>query len=94
MDVASVLYRVHMSTGQNPNSEPTERSNSPAVISRVMASAISPNSTVKASMLPMLRDLPEDENHGDQQDKRAEFGARQDALYGCVHLFARQNVVV
>ena len=54
IDVAPVLYRVHMSTGQNPNNEPTERSNSPAVISRVMASAISPSSTVKASMLPML----------------------------------------
>ena len=56
IDVTPVLYKVHMSTGQNPNSEPTERSNSPDVISKVIASAISPNSTVKASMLPMLRD--------------------------------------
>ena len=61
MDVTPVLYKVHISTGQNPNSEPTERSNSPDVISKVMASAISPSSTVKASMLPMLRD---DKNAG------------------------------
>src|SRR5947209_3692002 len=43
-----------MMTGAKPNSEPTERSNSPAVINSVIASAIRPSSTVNVSVLDML----------------------------------------
>ena len=46
-----LLESVHISTGEKPNTEPTERSNSPEVISSVIASAIRPSSTVKASVL-------------------------------------------
>src|SRR5882757_6104724 len=53
-EVRPLLNSVHISTGEKPNSEPTERSNSPDVISSVMASAISPSSTVKASVLEMF----------------------------------------
>ena len=49
------LKSVHIITGAKPNSEPTERSNSPAVISSVIASAMRPSSTVKVSVLEMLR---------------------------------------
>ena len=48
------MKSVHISTGAKPKTEPTERSNSPEVISSVMASAIRPSSTVKASVLEMF----------------------------------------
>jgi len=48
------LKSVHISTGAKPNSQPTERSNSPAVISSVMASAMRPSSTVKVSVFEIL----------------------------------------
>ena len=51
---APLLNSVHISTGEKPNTEPTERSNSPEVISSVIASAIRPSSTVKASVLEMF----------------------------------------
>ncbi len=54
-EVRPALNSVHMTTGAKPNSEPTERSNSPAVMSSVMASAMSPSSTVKVSVLLILR---------------------------------------
>ena len=54
-EVRPALNSVHITTGAKPNSEPTERSNSPAVISSVIASAMSPSSTVKVSVLLMLR---------------------------------------
>ncbi len=50
-EVTPALNSVHISTGEKPKTEPTERSNSPDVISSVMASAIRPSSTVKASVL-------------------------------------------
>src|SRR5215207_4838249 len=50
-EVTPALKSVHISTGEKPKTEPTERSNSPDVISSVMASAIRPSSTVKASVL-------------------------------------------
>ena len=53
-EVTPALNSVHISTGEKPKSEPTERSNSPEVISSVMASAISPSSTVKTSVLEMF----------------------------------------
>ena len=53
-EVTPPLKSVHISTGAKPNTEPTERSNSPDVISSVMASAIRPSSTVKASVLLMF----------------------------------------
>jgi hypothetical protein len=56
-----VLKSVHITTGAKPKTEPTDRSNSPDVIRSVMASAISPSSTVKVSALPML---PSDRNVG------------------------------
>ena len=49
-----MLKSVHMITGENPNTDPTERSNSPDVINSVMARAIKPSSTVKVSALLML----------------------------------------
>ena len=52
--MAPLLNRVHMSTAEKPKTEPTERSNSPDVISKVIASAIRPSSTVKASVLLMF----------------------------------------
>ena len=48
------LMSVHMSTAENPKTEPTERSNSPAVMSRVMPSAIMPSSAVNTSRLLKL----------------------------------------
>jgi hypothetical protein len=54
-DVRPALNSVHMTTGANPNSDPTERSNSPAVIRSVIARAIRPSSTVKVRVLLMLR---------------------------------------
>ena len=48
------LNSVHISTGENPNTDPTDRSNSPDVISSVIASAIRPSSTVNARMLEMF----------------------------------------
>src|SRR5215204_3273886 len=53
-DVTPLLNKVHINTGVKPKSEPTDRSNSPDVISSVIASAIKPNSTVKASVLLMF----------------------------------------
>ena len=53
-EAAPLLKSVHISTGANPKSEPTERSNSPAVIRSVIASAISPSSTVKVSVFEIL----------------------------------------
>ena len=53
-EVTPALKSVHISTGEKPNSEPTERSNSPEVISSVIASAMRPSSTVKASVLEMF----------------------------------------
>ncbi len=49
------LKKNHISTGAKPNTEPTDRSNSPDVISSVMARATMPSSGVNASRLPMLR---------------------------------------
>ena len=43
-----------MSTGEKPKTDPTERSNSPDVMSSVMASAMRPSSTVKVRMLLMF----------------------------------------
>ena len=54
-DATPALNSVHMTTGANPNSDPTDRSNSPAVISSVIASAMSPSSTVKVRVLLILR---------------------------------------
>ena len=51
---APVLNSVHIITAEKPNTEPTERSNSPAVISSVIGRAIRPSSTVKVSVLPIL----------------------------------------
>ncbi len=48
-EVAPLLNSAHIRTGVRPKSEPTDRSNSPAVIKSVMASAIKPSSTEKAS---------------------------------------------
>ena len=48
------LNSVHMITGVRPKSEPTDRSNSPDVISSVIASATRPSSTENASVLLML----------------------------------------
>ena len=48
------LATVHMMTAVKPKTEPTERSNSPAVMSSVMARAIMPSSGVKAMRLLML----------------------------------------
>ncbi len=62
-DVTPSLKSVHMSTGAKPNTEPTDKSNSPAIISKVMARAIIPSSGIKASRLPRLNALkycPED----------------------------------
>ena len=53
-EVSPELKSVHITTGAKPNTEPTERSNSPAVMSSVMARAISPSSTVKVSVFEML----------------------------------------
>ena len=53
-EVRPLLNSVHISTGEKPNSEPTDRSNSPDVISNVMASAIRPSSTVKASVFEIF----------------------------------------
>ena len=53
-DMVPALNSAHITTGAKPKTEPTERSNSPEVISRVMASAIRPSSTVKVSALPTL----------------------------------------
>ena len=52
--IVSVLKRVHMTTGVKPKTDPTDRSNSPDVINRVIASAMSPSSTVKVSALLMF----------------------------------------
>ena len=52
--MTSLLNSVHMMTAEKPNTEPTDRSNSPDVISKVMASAMRPSSTVKASVLLMF----------------------------------------
>ena len=49
-----MLNSVHIITAEKPNTEPTERSNSPAVISSVIGRAIRPSSTVKVSVLPIL----------------------------------------
>src|SRR5437660_310278 len=54
-EVRPPLNNVHISTGAKPNSEPTERSNSFAVISSVIASAINPSSTVNVSVLLTFR---------------------------------------
>src|ERR1700759_1731172 len=43
-----------MTTGAKPKTETTERSNSPAVMRSVMASAMRPSSTVKVSVLETL----------------------------------------
>ena len=48
------LATVHMTTAVKPKTEPTERSNSPDVMSSVMAKAIMPSSGVKAMRLLML----------------------------------------
>ena len=48
------LNRVHITIGEKPNTAPTERSNSPAVIRSVIASAIRPSSTEKTSVFEML----------------------------------------
>ena len=53
-DMVPALNSAHITTGAKPKTEPTERSNSPEVISRVMASAIRPSSTVKVSALLTL----------------------------------------
>src|SRR6478672_1177415 len=53
-EVTPLLNSVHISTGEKPNRDPTDRSNSPDVISKVIASAIRPSSTVKASVLEMF----------------------------------------
>jgi hypothetical protein len=53
-DMIPALNRVHIRTGEKPNNEPTERSNSPAVIRSVMLSAMRPSSTVKASVFEMF----------------------------------------
>ena len=53
-EVAPALNRVHISTGAKPNSDPTDRSNSPEVISSVIASAMRPGSTVNTSVLEMF----------------------------------------
>ncbi len=81
------MNSVHISTGEKPNSEPTERSNSPDVISSVIASAIRPSSTVKASVLEMFCGdrkswliAPEDDDLDDEQHERAEFRPRDQAL--------------
>jgi len=50
----SVLNNVHMTTGVKPKTDPTERSNSPEVISNVIARAMSPSSTVNVRALLML----------------------------------------
>ncbi len=75
------LNSVHISTGEKPNTEPTDRSNSPEVISSVIASAISPSSTVKASMLLMFSGDRKswlidqnDEQFDHQQHERPELG--------------------
>ncbi len=52
--IVSVLNRVHITTGVNPNTEPTDRSNSPLVISKVIARAIRPSSTVKVNAFDMF----------------------------------------
>ncbi len=54
-EATPALKSVHISTGEKPKTEPTERSNSPAVMRRVMASAMKPISTVKISVLLMFR---------------------------------------
>ncbi len=54
-EATPVLNRVHMITGAMPKTEPTERSNSPEVMSSVMPRAMRPSSTVKLSVLLMLR---------------------------------------
>ena len=54
-EVSPLLNKVHISTGEKPNSDPTERSNSLAVINNVIASAIKPSSTVNVSVLLILR---------------------------------------
>ena len=86
-EVTPALNSVHISTGEKPNSEPTDRSNSPDVISSVMASAIRPSSTVKASVLLMFCgdrkswiDRPEDDELDDQQHERPEFRPGDQAL--------------
>ena len=48
------LMKVHMSTAEKPKTDPTERSNSPAVMSIVMPSAIMPSSGVNISRLLKL----------------------------------------
>ena len=53
-DMPALLNKVHISTAEKPKTDPMERSNSPAVISSVMARAISPSSTVNAMMLLRL----------------------------------------
>jgi len=52
--MSPALKKAHITTGANPKTEPTDRSNSPAVIRSVIASAIRPSSTVKVRALPML----------------------------------------
>ena len=81
------LNSVHITTGAKPNTEPTDRSNSPEVISSVIASAIRPSSTVKASVLQMLSSdrksrliAVEHDELDDQQHQRAELGPRDQAL--------------
>ena len=80
------LKSVHITTGEKPNTEPTERSNSPAVISSVMASAIMPSSGVKASRLPMLsidRNVAfssgERDDGADEQDERPDLRLGEEA---------------
>ena len=75
------LNSVHISTGEKPNSDPTERSNSPDVISSVIVRAMRPSSTVNASVLLMFCrgqkvgiDRPEARQFDDEQDERAKFG--------------------
>ena len=82
-----VLNSVHISTGAKPKTEPTERSNSPAVISSVIASAMRPSSTVKVRVLETLSgerkrrvDRGEEDELGHEQHQRAELGHGDEAL--------------
>ena len=75
------MKSVHISTGEKPNTEPTERSNSPDVISSVIASAMRPSSTVKVSVLLMFSGdrksgliAAEDGELDDEEHERPELG--------------------
>ena len=75
------LNRVHITIGEKPNTAPTERSNSPAVIRSVIASAIRPSSTVKTSVLRDVErrqevrvDRGEHDQLDHEQDERPELG--------------------